>query len=146
MPDWRKSEFQYLISEWMNESVSQFSQLCQGQIGFLEDNHGLRVKNQCPFHFLEDKMCTLSCHMFCQQEVFNNNNVHLSCAHQCPERSLIHINLNTIFYTRRAQSYPNNLHKVLYRKTNTCTTHTRAHTHTHMRARTHWLAETGYWY
>ena len=110
----------------MNESVSQFSQLCQGQIGFLEDNHGLRVKNQCPFHFLEDKMCTLSCHMFCQQEVFNNNNVHLSCAHQRPERSHdTYERKFDILYTRRAQSYQNNLHKVLYRKTNT---HARTHT------------------
>ena len=29
----------------------------------------------------------------------NNNNEHLSCAHQRPERSMIHINLNMIFYT-----------------------------------------------
>ena len=43
----------------------------------------------------------------------------------------IHINLNTIFYTRRAQSYQNNLHKVLYGNTHTHThTHTHIHTHT----------------
>ena len=35
---------------------------------------------------------------------------------------MIHINLNTIFYTHLAQSHQNNLHKVLYENT---------HTHTH---------------
>ena len=41
---------------------------------------------------------------------------------------MIHINLNTlifILYTRTAQSYQNNLHKVLYGNT-----HAHAHTHT----------------
>ena len=58
----------------------------------------------------------------------------------------IHINLNMILYiyTRRAQSYQNNLHKVLDAHTHTHThslylTHT--HTHTHTRAR---VAEIGY--
>ena len=44
---------------------------------------------------------------------------------------MIHINLNMIF-TCRAQSYQNNLHKVLYGKTNTAgprTTHTHSLTH-----------------
>ena len=52
----------------------------------------------------------------------------------------IHINLNMILYiyTRRAQSYQNNLHKVLDADTHThilslYLTHT--HTHTHARAR-----------
>ena len=40
---------------------------------------------------------------------------------------MIHINLNMIFYTYKAQSYQNNLHKILYGKTNT---HTHTHTHT----------------
>ena len=53
----------------------------------------------------------------------NNNNVYLSCAHQCPERShKIYINLN-IFYTHVEHSpIKNNLHKVLYGNT---------HMHTH---------------
>ena len=62
---------------------------------------------------------------------------------------MIHMNLNTTFYThvRRAQSSKNNLHKVLYRKTNKHThythththarTHTHAHTHTHTHTHTH---------
>ena len=46
---------------------------------------------------------------------------------------MIHINLNMIFYTHveRSPSTPtktDNLHKVLYRKTNTHYTHTRSHT------------------
>ena len=32
---------------------------------------------------------------------------------------MVHINLNTIFYTHVKQSYQNNLHKVLYGKTHT---------------------------
>ena len=37
---------------------------------------------------------------------------------------MIHIDLNAIFYTHKAQSYKNILHKVLYG-------HTHTHTHTH---------------
>ena len=47
----------------------------------------------------------------------NNNNVHLSCAHQRPERS--HDTYQPkydILYTRRAQSYQNNLHNYLEKK------------------------------
>ena len=43
---------------------------------------------------------------------------------------MIHINLNM---TCRAQSYQNNLHKVLYGKTNKHTHYTHTHTHTHTR-------------
>jgi len=39
---------------------------------------------------------------------------------------MIHIDLNAIFYTHKAQSYKNILHKVLYGHT-----HTHTHTHTH---------------
>ena len=46
---------------------------------------------------------------------------------------MIHINLNTIFYTHVEQSYQNNLHKVLYGNTHACM-HVRSHTH--MRAMT----------
>ena len=50
---------------------------------------------------------------------------------------MIHINLNMnhdILYTCRVQYYQNNLHKVLYGKTNTAgprATHTRTHARTH---------------
>ena len=44
----------------------------------------------------------------------NNNNVHLSCVHRRPERSHDTYPKHDTLYTRRAQSYQNNLHKVLY--------------------------------
>ena len=44
----------------------------------------------------------------------NNNNVHLSCAHRRPERSHDTYPKHDTLYTRRAQSYQNNLHEVLY--------------------------------
>ena len=53
---------------------------------------------------------------------------------------MIHINLNMIFYTYKAQSYQNNLHKVLYGKTNKHTHYTHTHTCTH----TMTVAKTGY--
>ena len=64
---------------------------------------------------------------------------------------IIHINLNTIFYTYVEdsptkticirQSYQNNLHKALYGNTHTHThTHTRTHAHTHTHTLT--VAET----
>ena len=60
----------------------------------------------------------------------NNDNVPLSCAHQRPDCSHgTYSPKYNILYTRRAQSYQNNLRKVLY-----------AHTHTH----TMTIAEIGY--
>ena len=51
---------------------------------------------------------------------------------------MIHINYD-ILYTCRSQSYQNNLHKVLYRKTNTHTdTH---HTYTHTRTQTAMISD-----
>ena len=45
----------------------------------------------------------------------NNSNVHLSLAHQRPERSHdTYQRKYDILYTCRAQSYKNNLHNVLY--------------------------------
>ena len=50
----------------------------------------------------------------------HNNNVHSSCAHQRPERSDdTYTTRHNIQYTHRAQSYQNNLHKVLYGNTRT---------------------------
>ena len=49
---------------------------------------------------------------------------------------MIHINYD-ILYTCRAQSYQNNLHKLLYGKTKTHTHYTHTHTHTHTHTRTH---------
>ena len=74
-----------------------------------------------------------------------NNNVHLSCAHQRPEHS--HDTYQPkydIIYTCRAQSYQNNLHKVLYRKTNTHTTCTPTHPQTNKQTHKMTVAETGY--
>ena len=51
---------------------------------------------------------------------------------------MIHINLNIISCTCRAQSYQNNLLKLCTEKqANTCTTHTHTHSHSHSHARTH---------
>ena len=36
-------------------------------------------------------------HMQPHTQVYNNNNVHLSFAHQRPERYMIHINLNILY-------------------------------------------------
>ena len=59
----------------------------------------------------------------------NNDNVHLPCTHQCPEHSHnTYYPKYNILYTRRVQSYQNNLHKVLYGNT-----HTHAHTHIWMK-------------
>ena len=73
--------------------------------------------------------------------------VSLGCGHNCPiimiimyiypafinapSAHMIHINLNMIFYTHveHSPTKTDNLHKVLYAKTNTSTTH--SHTHTH---------------
>ena len=54
---------------------------------------------------------------------------------------VILVNLNTILYVRRGQSYQNKLHKALYgntdRQADTHTqTHTHTHTHSHMRLST----------
>ena len=54
----------------------------------------------------------------CHHHNNNNNNVHLLCAHQRPERSMIHINLNMIFYThvKHSPTKTVNLPKVLFLK------------------------------
>ena len=65
-----------------------------------------------------------------KQTLKNKNKVHLPCAHQCPERSHdTYLPKYAILYTRRAQSYQNSLHKVLYVKTNKHTHYTHTHTH-----------------
>ena len=48
--------------------------------------------------------------------------------------NMIHINLNTIFYTHVEHLPKNNLHKVLYGNTYT---HTHTHKHAHMHTHTH---------
>ena len=68
--------------------------------GVLKQRHELPLKCRkcvnifiCRLHVSSDLLFSVSVYWV----VNNNNNVHLSCAHQCPEHS--HINLNTIFYT-----------------------------------------------
>ena len=61
----------------------------------------------------------------------NNNNVHLSCAHQRPEHSqchIVHINLNMMFYTHAEHK---NCIKYFME------TRTRTHTHTAMNSNVH---------
>ena len=57
------------------------------------------------------------CEMICYSSAVHstiNNNVHLSCTHQHPERSHdTYWPKYDILYTHRASSYQNNLHKVL---------------------------------
>ena len=73
---------------------------------------------------------------------FNNNNVHLSHAHNALSTHIVHINLNMIFYTYVEHSpIKNNLHQVFYGNTHCnefeCARHARACTHTHTHTHTH---------
>ena len=78
----------------------------------------------------------------------DNNNVHLSCTHQHPDRSHDTYSPKYNFlYTRRAQSYQNNLHNVLCGNTHARTharthpppPHTHTHTHTHTHCSRYWV-------
>ena len=60
----------------------------------------------------------------------DNNNVHLSYAHQHLSAHMIHIYLNTIFYTHIEHSPTKTIYIRYYMKTHT-DTHTVTHTHTH---------------
>ena len=63
---------------------------------------------------------------FCRscQDSNNNNNVHLSCAHQCLSTHTIHINLNIIFYTHVEYSPTKTIYIKYYTEKQTHALHT----------------------